>query len=214
MQHTTNHRTPIGGSPPPLTGPLDLGAVAAHLERMHAQRRALFEALADVPNAALWKRPAPKKWSPGEHLDHTRVLNRCARSLLSAAWPIAAALPTLLPWTRRRLERPYPTDIDDVYQRPNMPSWVGFLWPPRRTPLRPASLDELDLALRDEHVALERFFASKPEELLGHVTVWDPAIGRLNLVQSLRVVVHHDQHHYRAVRRILGRPDPDTRPGT
>jgi hypothetical protein len=41
--------------------------------------------------------------------------------------------------------------------------------------------------------------------VLGHVVVWDPAIGRINLIQGLRVSVHHDLHHDRIVRRVLGR---------
>ena len=172
---------------------------------MHAQRIALFEELWSGDERRLWERPAAKKWAPGEHLDHTRVLNACFRRLLTAAWPIVSAWPGLLPGAQQRLERPYATDIDDVYQRPSMPSWVGFFWPPRRTPSRPASLAELEWALAAEHDAITRLYAGKPERLLGHVTVWDPAIGRLNLVQVLRVCVHHDLHHYTAVRRLLRR---------
>ncbi len=167
-------RLPIDAGAPAPTGPIGLGAVAAHLERMHTQRVALFDALADVAEHRLWERPTQKKWSPGEHLDHTRVLNACFRRLLSAAWPVVSPWPALQPSALRRLER----------------------------------------ALATEHDAIARFYASKPERALGHVTVWDPAIGRLNLVQVLRVGVHHDQHHYRAVRRMFGRPDPDARPGT
>ncbi len=185
-------------------GPSTGGTVAAHLERMHAQRVALFLDLRDVAEHRLWVRPARKKWSPGEHLDHTRVLNASFRRLLSVAWPVVSSWPGLLPGARRRLERPYGADIDDVYQRPSMPSWVGFMWPPRRTPARPASLAELERVLAAEHDAIARFYTGKPEPLLGHVTVWDPAIGRLNLVQVLRVGVHHDLHHYTAVRRLLG----------
>lgn len=181
------------------------GAVAAHLARMRAQRAALFEAIAEVPEERLWVRPAPKKWSPGEHLDHTRVLNRSFRRLVTVAWPVVSPWPSLVPPGGRRLERPYATDIDDVYQRPSMPSWVGFLWPPKRTPSRPAPRAELERALAQEHSAIARLYAGKPEPLLGHVAVWDPAIGRLNLIQLLRVVVHHDQHHFAAVRRQLGR---------
>ena len=179
--------------------------VAAHLARMRAQRADLFEALEQMPDERLWVRPGAKKWSPGEHLDHTRVLNRSFRRLLTIAWPVVSAWPALLPPGGRRLDRPYPTDIDDVYQRSNMPSWVGFLWPPGRTPSRPASRSQLERALAEEHSAIARFYAGKAEPLLGHIAVWDPAIGRINLVQALRVVVHHDQHHYRAVRRLLGR---------
>ena len=175
------------------------------MARMHAQRNALFEELAGVAAHRLWERPAPKKWSPGEHLDHTRVLNASFRRLLSTAWPVVSPWPALLPGARRRLERPYATDNDDAYQRPSLPSWMGFFWPPRRTPSRPASLAELERALADEHGAIARFYAGKPERLLGHVAVWDPAIRRLDLVQVLRVGIHHDLHHYTAVRRLLGR---------
>ncbi|TVR96217.1 MAG: hypothetical protein EA416_01275 [Trueperaceae bacterium] len=80
---------------------------------------------------------------------------------------------------------------------------MGFLWPPKRTPSLPAPLAELERALAQEHDAVARVYAGKPEALLGRVTVWDPAIGRLNLVQALRVVVHHDEHHYAAVRLLL-----------
>lgn len=181
------------------TNPEPVPGVADHLARMHDQREALFAAIAAVPDAELWARPNPRKWSAGEHLDHTRVLNRSFRRLFAVAWPLLA------PWARLRAERPYATDIEDVYERPNMPLWVGFLWPPRRTPARPSRLDELRRALADEHEAIARFYADRPEAVLGHVVVWDPAIGRINLIQGLRVGVHHDLHHYRIVRRMLGR---------
>jgi len=187
-----------GAAPGVAPGPT-AGTVRGHLALMHAQREALFDAIADVPQARLWARPNPKKWSAGEHLDHTRVLNRAFRRLFAAAWP------ALSPWARRRADLPYATDIDDVYERPNMPLWVGFLWPPRRTPERPTSLDELRRALTDEHEAVARFYADKPEPVLGHAALWDPAIGRINLIQGLRVGVHHDLHHYRIARRMLGR---------
>lgn len=63
----------------------------------------------------------------------------------------------------------------------------------------------LERALAEEHGASERFCAGRPEPLLGHLSVWDPGIGRLNLVPVLRVGVHHDQHRCRAVRPVLGR---------
>ena len=75
----------------------------------------------------------------------------------------------------------------------------------RRTPSRPASLVELERALAEEHDAIALFYTDKPEPLLGHVAIWDPAIGPLNMLQVLRVGVHHDQHHYRAVRSLLQR---------
>lgn len=168
-----------------------------YLELMHHQREAIFERLADVPDAQLWQRPHPKKWSPGEHLDHTRVLNRCFRRLMQGLWPLLWPTATLLK------KRPYPTTIDNVYARPNMPSRVGVLWPPYYRPERPTSLATLHRVLAEEHKRIARFYRGKDEQRLGNAFVWDPPIGRLNFIQALRVSVHHDQHHYRAVARTL-----------
>ena len=142
---------PVGSASVPVGG-----AVAAHLARMHARRVALFGALVGVPEERLWARAAPRKWSPGEHLDHRRVLNGAFRRLLMVAWLVVSPWPTLLPGGRSRLERSYATEIDDVCRRPNVPKWVGFLWPPRRTPSRPALPAGLERVLAEEHAAIER----------------------------------------------------------
>jgi hypothetical protein len=174
-----------------------VSVVDEYLERMDGQREGIFRSISGVPPERLWQRPHPKKWCAGEHLDHTRVLNRCFRLLLSGLWPV------LLPFAWLARERPAPVDIDDVYQRPDMPTRVGVLWPPRYRPHRPASLDVLYEGLAREHGNIARFFHGKEEHLLGNAVVWDPAIGRLNLIQGLRVLLHHDRHHYTAVERML-----------
>jgi hypothetical protein len=51
-------------------------AVAAHLALMDEQRPRIFAELSEIWLADLWARPSRGKWSIGEHLDHTRVLNR------------------------------------------------------------------------------------------------------------------------------------------
>lgn len=168
-----------------------------YLERMDAQREALFQALAGVSKERLWQRPRPRAWSAGEQLDHSRVLNRCFRRLMQVAWPF------LRPWAKLRRARAYETEIDDVYQRPSMPMWVGDLWPPYYKPSRPISVAGLRAVLALEHGRIRRFYEGKDEALLGNAYVWDPAIGRINLIQVLRVGMYHDQHHYAIVERML-----------
>lgn len=68
-----------------------------------------------------------------------------------AAWPVVSRWPVLLPGARRRLERPYPTAIDDVSERPNLPCWAGFVWSPRRTLSLPSALADVAAALASEH---------------------------------------------------------------
>jgi len=172
--------------------------VQSYLNLMDAQREGMFARLHDVDRPRLWERPAPGRWSAGEHLDHTRVLNRSFRRLFQAIWPMLWPVA----WLRRG--RDYEVRIDDVYQRPNMPTRVGVIWSPRFGPRRPAGLTALQVGLTREHVRIRRFFRDRDEDVLGNAYLWDPPIGWLNLIQALRVGIHHDQHHYRAVERILG----------
>jgi hypothetical protein len=171
--------------------------VESYLAQMEAQREAIFDALAAIPEERLWERPQPKVWSAGEELDHTRVLNRSFRRFFALLWPV------FLPVAKLRSRRTYETAIDNVYQRPNMPMYVGFLWPPHYKPERPTSVDLLHDALALEHERIARFYRGKEESLLGNAYVWDPAIGRLNYIQALRVGIYHDQHHYDSVRHLL-----------
>ena len=170
--------------------------IAQYLDLLDAQREAVFADITAVDRATLWRRPQPEAWSMGEHIDHAAVLLRSFRRLLTAVWPLA------LPYAHLRRQRPYPTDIDDVYERPNFPLSVGWMWPPEYNAERPAPLGALyDKTVR-EHQAVRAFFADKAEDLAGNVYLYDPAVGWLNLIQALRVGVHHDEHHFRQVRQI------------
>jgi hypothetical protein len=160
---------------------------------MMRQRETLFAELETVTDAALWTRPDAHVWSAGEHLDHTRVLNRFFRRLLQVLWPFSRRLAV---W---RIDKPYATEINDVFARPGFPLKVGWLWPPRSTSARPATLAELESAITGEHLRLARFFAERDERLLGHCLFYDPFIGWTNWIQVLRICVHHDAHHFQIV---------------
>ncbi len=175
-------------------------AVGPHLDLLDAQREAFFAELGALSDAVLWYRPGPKVWSIGEHLDHTRVINCCARRLMIAY--VLLATPFAFPFRQRA----YKTEIDDVYKRPNFPMNVGWIWPPKYTPRRRVGMDFLHAALRAEHAAYRRFFTSHDERLLGHIILADPVIGALNLVQWLRVQGYHDAHHFQRVRVRINDP--------
>ncbi len=173
-------------------------AVEAYLGLMDAQRRTIFARLAGLDEARLWHHPGPKEWSIGENMDHARVLTQSFRRLLRVSWPVLAPVG----WLRRY--RPYETEIDDVYERPGFPLNVGWLWPPRYKSERPVPLSTLEQHLEAEHRRVRNFFAGKDEPVLGNIKLYDPAIGWLNFVQMLRVVVYHDAHHFRTIERLLG----------
>jgi hypothetical protein len=169
-----------------------------YLDLLDAQREAIFAELRGAKlRDALWRRPQPQAWSMGEHLDHAAILLRSFRRLLRILWPLQA------PYARLRRARPYVADIDDVYARPNFPLNVGWMWPPKYNAQRPTDLTALYAQTAVEHQAIRAFFSGKDEWTMGNFYLYDPAIGWLNMVQMLRVGVHHDEHHFQQVRQIL-----------
>ena len=181
----------------------DSGHVSTYLDLYDAQHARMFDMLAELPEAQLWERPEPKRWCIGEVIDHTRVLNRFLRRVLLVATPV------LTPLARMRRSRPFEADIDDVFRRDGFPSQVGWLWWPRHTPDRPAPLAHLRDETAAEHGRLRRWYEARDEAVLGHVIIYDPAVGWVNAVQLLRIGVHHDAHHFRAIARTLGREWPE-----
>lgn len=59
--------------------------------------------------------------------------------------------------------------------------------------------------LVERHQALEKFYAPKAPDLLGHVLLFDPVIGWLNLIRCLRVGMYHDEPHFEEIRSHLQR---------
>ncbi len=168
-----------------------------YLTLLDLQREGIFAELAAVEVARLWQRSGPKEWSVGEHLAHATAVLRSFRQMFQGFWAVLAPVGYL------RRGQPYETKIDDVYARPGFPLGVGWLWPPRYTPERPASLTTLHELIAAEHGRVRRFYAGKDERVLGNTPLYDPAIGRLNMILALRVGVHHDEHHFATIRRLL-----------
>lgn len=182
---------------PTLEAPAQV--VADYVAQMHAQREALFADLAGVSEPEVWYRPNSTTWSIGENLDHLTVINASILRLMNWAWRIQ------LPWARRRRARPYAVTIDNVYKRPGFPQNVGWIWPPKHTPLKPIPLTQLHANLRAIHARYEQFYTQRDADLLGHVWLFDPVIGRVNLIVTLRIGLYHDDLHYDDVRQRLPR---------
>lgn len=170
--------------------------VAEYLELIDYQREALFTEIKGVETDLLWRRPAEKEWSIGENIDHGRVLLRSFRRLLKFIWPVFSL------YAKLKRRRPYNVTIDDVYERPGFPLNVGWIWPSKYNANNPVSLENLNELYVKEHLAIRKFYENKQEDVLGNLNVYDPAIGWINLIQVLRVGAHHDEHHFRQVRKL------------
>ena len=167
------------------------------LDLMHTQRESLYARLFELPPALIWKRPGPGEWSVGENLDHMVVIYRSTFPLFIACWwllrPVA--------WLRR--DQPYQAEIDNVYLRPGFPQKVGWMWPPRFTPARPVSLEQLYDNARRTHHQIDDWYSQRDPALLGSTPLWDLVIGLVNLIQGLRVGVYHDDLHRGQIERTI-----------
>jgi hypothetical protein len=174
---------------------------------MDAQAASFFSTLPASIEEILWIRPLPGEWSPGENLSHVAVVHRFFRRFHRLIWPFASGV------GRLRGRRPIECDIDDVYARPDFPHAIGRIWPPDHSPTRLVPLAGLAAALRREHQNVRAFCEAREPELLGRAMFYVPAIGWINFVQSLRVAVFHDAHHFEEIRRAFSSAAPQKSAG-
>ena len=95
-----------------------------------------------------------------------------------------------------RHNRPYTTEIEDLYRDPRFPHWVGFLWTPRHNTRKPVSLEVLEAKTRELHKKIHKFYEDKNQDVLGNIYLYDPVFGWCNLIVTLRIGIYHDQLHY------------------
>jgi len=172
--------------------------VTAYLDLLDSQRETFFLDSGGIDDALLWCKPEELKWSAGEHLDHAKIALRSLRRTLEFYCRVA------YPYAYLRRKRVYPVEIDDVYQRPDFPLWVGIFWPSKHCQRKPLTMQQLQANLAKEHRTIRRFFQSKDPDVLGNMYFYDPVIGWINMIQALRIGAFHDQHHYDLARKIGG----------
>jgi hypothetical protein len=179
----------------PLLQDCNLASILSqYLALMDSQRESAFAALEGLTDPQLWQRPAPKAWSIGEILDHNSLL-------FASMYPILQWLWKLSWYGRLRQNRPYKTEIEDLYRSPKFPHWVGFLWTPRYNTRKPVPLERLKMEMRALHTNTRRFYEDKDESVLGNLYLYDPFFGWCNLIVTLRIGIYHDQLHYDDVLR-------------
>jgi hypothetical protein len=74
--------------------------------------------------------------------------------------------------------------------------WTGFLWTPKYNSKRRIQKTVLQKESESVHRRTRKFYESKAPDVLGNIYGYDPVIGVVNLIQTLKVGVDHDQLHY------------------
>jgi len=174
---------------------VDGPVIPTYLDLLDSQREAVFAELVGLTPEQIWQRPVPKAWCIGEILNHAYLLNASAFPYVKFAWR------TLRGYGERRRNRPYRNAMPDRYRDGKFPMWTGFLWTPRYNPRRTVSLDVLQQDLCTLHRAIREFYIGKDEDVLGHISIYDPYFGLLNLILTLRLGIYHDALHFEDVEK-------------
>jgi len=169
------------------------GVLSQYLDLMNSQRESAFAALQGITELQLWQSPTPKAWSIGEVLDHNYLLTASLYLVVQWLWRLGSW------YGRLRRNRPYQTEIEDLYRSPKFPHWLGFLWTPRYNSRKPVSMEVLKSETEMMHTKVRRFYESKAEDILGILYLYDPVFGWCNLMVTLRICIYHDQLHYEDV---------------
>lgn len=164
--------------------------VSRYLDLLDSQRESAFASFAGLTDAQLWERPAPRQWSIGEILDHNYLLFASFYPILKWIWGLGSWYGCL------RRQRPYKTEIEDLYRDPRFSQWVGFLWTPRYNTRKSVPFEQLKSELGRLHRDVRRFYEAGEEDVLGNLYLFDPLFGWCNLIVTLRIGVYHDQLHY------------------
>jgi hypothetical protein len=170
--------------------------VISYLDMMDQQREQLFAIIEGLSEPELWQVPGEKEWSIGENLDHLRVINSSMLTIYKMTWIF------FLPLAKLRYDQPYQVDIDNVYKRPGFPLNTGWIWSPKYTPSKPTTLEVLKENLAKTHTEVRNFFTGKDPDYLGHVSLYDPVMGWLNLIRALRVGLYHDDLHIEQIQEV------------
>jgi hypothetical protein len=165
-------------------------SISKYLDLLDSQRESVFAVLNGLTDTHLWQRPAPKEWSIGEILDHNYLLFASMYPIVQWIWKLAGW------YGRARRNRPYQTEIEDLYRSPKFPHWVGFLWTPRYNTRKPVPLERLKIEIRTLHADIRKFYEGKDENVLGNLYLYDPWFGWCNLIVTLRIGIYHDQLHF------------------
>lgn len=166
--------------------------VEEHFARLDAQRLPIRRAASGLSADALWAPPEAGRWSIGENLQHLTRMMRLFRRFSSIALLLER------PIARMRRNRPFLTHARDMFSGRSLRA--PFPIRPQR-PATALSSEAVMEALTKETELLENLLLSEDERILGHVWLWDPVMGSVNLVQVVDLLALHEEHHFEILRR-------------
>ena len=170
-------------------------ALSKNFDQIEQLRAPVYERLSELSSDALWQKPEDGGWSFGQNLEHIYKLMRLARWAFKVAC-VGKPLAVL------RRHRPYATTTTNPFISGRMPAPPGIR--PKDRSSAPIPFDRMRRNLDGELEMWRSMTGPLADNIAGHICVWDPVVGLINMHQAVVVLRFHEEHHFRIVVMRLG----------
>ncbi|MGR6903808.1 DinB family protein [Lysinibacillus sp. BSL11] len=176
-------------------------SMAKHFLTLQAQRPHYLPAIHSLSQEELWQVTREGKWSIGEHFYHLYLILK----MLHTATKYSLFL---MPIAKRRRNKPYSTEIHDIYEEYQSKKGQGMrapgiLVPPKKIRFVLNSYD-IEQLLINETLALQKLVQNIDEDVAGHIVFPDPIAHYPNLIQAIQLLAIHERHHFNRMEGLLG----------
>ncbi|OXS74040.1 hypothetical protein B1B04_10525 [Lysinibacillus sp. KCTC 33748] len=176
--------------------------MAHHFHTLQEQRTHYLPCIHSLSQEQLWHREKEDKWSIGEHFYHLYLILK----MLKTATKFSLLL---TPYAKMRRNKPFATEIHDIYDEYKSKKGrgmraPGILVPPSKIRFTLNS-DEIEQLLINETSAMQKLVKNIEEDIAGHIVFPDPIAHYPNLIQSIQLLAIHEKHHFRMMREQYNR---------
>lgn len=169
-----------------------------HFQKLQQQRDAFYND-SGINFADAWSRPMPDKWSIGETLYHLVLMVRLFRRFS------VIYIPLMLPIAHIRKNKPYKTEIHDIYQefrnKKKRSMNAPFLIKPPAGLEEKWNFSEIKALLERETDKLMTNLNDIEQVTAGQTYYPDPVAAYPNLIQCVHLLAIHEQHHFNIIKR-------------
>ena len=177
-------------------------SMAHHFHTLQEQRILYLPCIQSLSREQLWHREKEGKWSIGEHFYHLYLILK----MLKTATKFSLLL---TPYAKMRRNKPFATEIHDIYEEYKNKKGrgmkaPGILVPPSKIRFTLSS-DEIEQLLLNETSAMQELVKNIEEDIAGHIIFPDPIAHYPNLIQSIQLLAIHEKHHFRIIEEQYNR---------
>lgn len=172
-----------------------------HFHTLQEQRSHYIPSIHSLSQKELWYRGEEGKWSIGEHFYHLYLILRMLKTATTCSL-------FLTPYAKIRRNKPFATEIHDIYEEYKLKKGKGMkapgiLVPPKKIRFALNSKD-IEQYLVNDTMAMKKLVEDIEEGVAGHIIFPDPIAHYPNLIQAIQLLAIHERHHFEITERLIG----------